>query len=155
MDKVIELYKKGFRMTTDGCMINPKGNEISGWISRGYKNTTLRDGKRCLNVAFHRLQAFQKYGMKIFEKGIVVRHFNGIRSDNSYDNILIGTFKDNSLDMPKEIRITLAIYAASFLIKHHNREEIKLFYNSGHTVRETMKEFNVSSTGTMHYILKH
>lgn len=41
----------------------------------------------------HRLQAYQKFGDKIYEDGIVVRYLNGDRYDNSYDNIGIGTYQ--------------------------------------------------------------
>lgn len=46
----------------------------------------------------HRLVAFQKFGIKVFEDKIVVRHLNGNKLDNSPENIMIGSQNDNIKD---------------------------------------------------------
>jgi hypothetical protein len=58
-----------------------------------------------INIAIHRLQAFQKYGDLLYEEGTVVRHLNGDPGSNAWDNIAIGTMSDNMFDIPKQIRI--------------------------------------------------
>ena len=45
-------------------------------------------------------------------------------TDNSYDNISIGTQSDNVLDMPAERRLARARHAASFR-RHFTREQIE------------------------------
>lgn len=46
----------------------------------------------------HRLVALKKFGPKIFENKVVVRHINGDKLDNSPDNIMIGSQNDNIKD---------------------------------------------------------
>lgn len=63
-----------------------------------------RANGRSLAVPIHRLVAFQKYGTTIFDRKLVVRHLNGNSLDNSVENIAIGTYKDNSMDIPVSVR---------------------------------------------------
>lgn len=101
---------KGYTVTKEGILLNRNGMQVKGRIKdrkRDYYNFDIRIGPRKENkkvhCMIHRLQAYQKFGDKIYEKGIVVRHLNGDRYDNSYDNIDIGTNKDNKNDIPKEL----------------------------------------------------
>ena len=148
-------YSKGYRITAGGRFINPKGIEINGNKYSGYLCTSIRGFPKKKNLLFHRMQSFQKYGVAIYEKGIVTRHFNGNKLDNSWDNILIGTQKENMMDVPENIRIARSLYAASFNIKY-NKEEIKKYHlENGKSYIKTMNEFNISSKGTLHYILNN
>lgn len=49
-------------------------------------------------IAEHRVIAFRKYGSIVFEKGILVRHLDGNKINNSPDNLVIGTNQDNVND---------------------------------------------------------
>ena len=74
-------------------IFNKDGKQLSiGKSSKGYLsfNIRLSKGSKPTRSFVHRLQAFQKFGEKIFKDGIVVRHLNGVSTDNSYDNIGIG-----------------------------------------------------------------
>lgn len=153
MKNEILFYKKGYRITEEGNIINPKGEDIVGGVTNGYKHFCTRLNSKPIMCRAHRLQAFQKYGEKLYEDGIVVRHLNENSLDNSFDNISIGTHKDNALDIPEAIRINRATYAASF-VKRHNHDDIKKFHKENKcSYKKTMKEFNISSKGTLHYIL--
>ena len=93
MDKV-ELAAKRCYVDKDGNIykrLMPKGN-------RYLKFGLTINGKR-LYIPIHRLQAFQKFGMKMFEPGIEVRHLNNNNYDNSWDNIALGTRSENMLDL--------------------------------------------------------
>lgn len=109
---------------------------------------------KTIKVSIHRLQAYQKFGDDIYEEGIEVRHLDGIRTNNSYENIEIGTSSDNKFDIPIEIRKIKSSNAN----KKYSDElvlEIKEYYNSGHTYKETMEKFNISSKGTLSYIINN
>lgn len=145
-------FKRGYRVTENGDLINPKGERVGYACSSGYMYTSIRiDGKK-KNLAAHRLQAFQKYGVKLFENGIVTRHKNNDKLDNSWDNILIGTNHDNQMDVPIQIRIKRAMHATSF-VRKYPREEVKKFYQESKSYKKTMEHFNISSKGTLHFIL--
>ena len=88
--RVLEAYKKGYFVNRDGDVISPFTNKVLKPLRSGkcrYYRITVNKQKVCI----HKLMAYQKYGDKIFEEGIVVRHLNDDPKDNSYDNIIIGT----------------------------------------------------------------
>jgi hypothetical protein len=127
MNKEQIAYEKGYRVTKEGQLLNPKGIKIGCINSAGYKHTSIKINKKYTNIATHRLQAYQKYGDKLFEYGIVVRHLNSNALDNSFDNISIGTQKDNYKDIPEENKKKMVYkqikYPKEFVLKL--REEYK------------------------------
>ena len=101
---------RGYYCDGRGQVFSPKGKIVNGSIgSNGYRTIGVRvifdNGKseKC-NIYVHRLQAYQKYGDKIFDKGVVVRHKNNIKTDNEYSNILVGSYSDNYFDNSEEIK---------------------------------------------------
>jgi hypothetical protein len=63
-------------------------------------------------VLVHRLQAYQKFGLEMFVSGLVVRHKNNITTDNAWSNIILGTYSENIMDKPAEVRRAQAQAAA-------------------------------------------
>tara|TARA_R110000751_G_scaffold2684_1_gene14325 strand:- start:359 stop:832 length:474 start_codon:yes stop_codon:yes gene_type:complete len=147
----VKAYNLGYRVNKKGDLIGLKGNPV-GSESGGYYRIKIREKDGWINCLTHRLQAYQKYGNKIYKSGIVCRHLNGNSLDNSIDNIAIGTQSDNSMDRKKEDRIAHASYASSFA-QVHNHDEIISFYNKEKSYSKTMDKFNISSKGTLHYII--
>ena len=119
-------YDRGYRVTKDGDLLNPKGKKIGSISTKGYEGTGIWIDKKQQKLHTHRLQAYQKYGNKLFEDGIVVRHLNGNPLDNSFNNIAIGTYRDNVMDIPKEIRTKSCVAAAKTLIKYPKEFVLKL-----------------------------
>ena len=128
-------YNKGYRVTKCGNLIGMRGTVIGNLDPKGYYKTEFRINGKDIRFYTHRLQAYQKYGKKIYEKGIIVRHLNSNSLDNSWKNIAIGTLRDNYFDMPKEQRDYLALnvihmhkarikYSKDFVMKL--REEYKI-----------------------------
>ena len=147
-------YEKGYRVTKDGHLLNPRGKVI-GNISSGYIRMALYEEKK-MSVKVHRLQAYQKYGNKLYEDGIVVRHLNGNKLDNSWDNIAIGTYRDNSMDIPKEIRIKRAILAGKASIKYPKEFILKLReeYKEIKNYSKLSRKHNIEVTTIWHLINK-
>ena len=104
-----------------------------------------------MNIKVHRMQAYQKFGDKIYNENLVVRHVNGNYLDNSLDNIELGTDSENMMDVPEEIRIKKASNAAK-IYSDELVTTIKRFKET-HTYNETMQEYNISSKGTLYYII--
>ena len=152
-DKVIIAFKKGYRSDKDGQVTSNRGYLNCFKNNKGYMqfSSARIDGLQ-RQISVHRLQAYQKYGNSMFEDGIVVRHLNGVRDDNSWDNIAIGTESDNRMDIPQHIRVASALYASSFNQKY-DKDEVKAFYQETKSYKKTMEEFGISSKGTLHYIL--
>lgn len=90
-----------------GYQVDPFGNVISPAVrirklekvNHGRKEYTYWhfrfsaqvDSQRHCNVWVHRLQAYQKFGERVFEPRMVVRHLDGNSLNNSWENIGIGT----------------------------------------------------------------
>ncbi len=155
MRKEIEAYKKGYRVTESGSVVGLNVDKLSLYLKKnGYYSFSYRNSNgdsTCVNV--HRLQAFQKYGMLLFDDGIVTRHKNGINIDNSFDNILIGTSSENQMDIPEQIRKSRALHASSFIRKHNKIVVRKYHADNGRSYKKTMERFGISSKGTLNYIL--
>ena len=153
------IYNKGYRMNKAGEFFNPRGKIVKGSLSQGYRRFKKRiegNYNKYKYIKFSRFQAFLKFGDKIYEDGIVVRHLNGRRSDDSWDNIEIGTQSQNMLDRSPKERKAHAIKATKAMMKHKNVNEIiKYHEKNGKSYKKTMKKFKISSTGTLHYILNN
>lgn len=150
---LLQAYNNGVRISECGKKIITTKEEFEQrFFIGGYPAISVRVGDKTYKVYWHRLQAFQKYGQEVFEKGIVVRHKNSIKTDCSVDNILIGTMADNNMDKPIEDRLKYAINATSY-VRKYKASEVKDFYDKNKSYKKTMEEFGISSKGTLHFIL--
>jgi hypothetical protein len=152
---VIHAHHRGYRVSDDGKIINPKGVQINGTradASNNYQTFGFRiEGKRVI-CHTHKLQAYQQYGLDAFAKGIQVRHLDGNRYNNSKENIKIGTPHENYMDRSAEERRAHALVATSYLIKY-NAQEVKAYYALCKSYKKTMSNFGISSKGTLSHIL--
>lgn len=151
---------------SEGYDINEKGEFIRKDLTiknkfrigrNGYYNITLRlPSCERADVKIHKLQAYKKYGIEMFKDGIVVRHMDGNRLNNSWDNILIGTQSDNQMDIPKEIRVNSAI-KASRQKQDNNRkyeERCKIYEDLKNNISYTdiMVKHGITSKGTLSFM---
>ncbi len=145
--------KRGYIVTKQGLLFNLKNKQIGKGLNRhGYHKFSMRINPKIVEVTLHRLQAFQKFGDKLFEKGIVTRHLDGNPRNNEWSNIAIGTHTDNMQDIPKGVRLRKANYATSF-VRKYDKLAIRNFHKEGKSYKETMYKFDISSKGTLHFIL--
>ena len=143
--------QRGYKVTEGGVFCGVRNN-ILIHKNKGYLCVSIKvDGKNRWLFA-HRLQAYQKYGDYIYQKGICVRHLNGDKSDNSFDNIAVGTNRENMMDRSKAERQRIAAFAGKATIKY-NRDEVVEYYNKCNRSRKkTIEHFGMSQAG-LHYIL--
>ncbi|MCB0448468.1 MAG: HNH endonuclease, partial [Gelidibacter sp.] len=130
--------------------VNSAGYQIFGTGSRRYKDNPF------FNIAVHRLQAFQKYGNKIFLNKIVVRHFDEDKLNNKPENILIGTQKDNYHDVPKKKREKIIAKMAETKSQYSNEQAKEMFElrSKGVLQKDIAKKFKCS-TGWISMILNN
>jgi len=152
---LILAYEKGYKITEEGVLYNPNEKIIKGGINtNGYKCFSVKiENNKVVKVTFHRFQAYFKFGDKLFKENIEVRHLNGEKLDNSWKNIEIGTHSENMNDIPKAKRLAKSIHASSFL-KKYNYDDIINYYNIIKSYNLVMKHFNITSKGTLFWILK-
>lgn len=157
---IVEAFKRGYRISNSGEILNPKGTVLKGsFTGGGYRYFSIRKvGKKIergfLRVSVHRLLAFQKFENKLFEPNIVVRHLNSNKLDNSFDNIEIGSVSDNMLDQPKEVRIKRAKVAAATLKSLTDVQVLALREDrkNGAKYSELMQKYSISKS-TVSYIV--
>lgn len=104
-EALIYAYEKGYRIDKNGVATSYTGRVLTpSKASNGYFLCSIFTGTTIQPIPFHRLQAFTKFGMAMFVKGIEVRHLDGNRLNNTWDNIAIGTHSENMLDIPGDQR---------------------------------------------------
>ena len=94
------LYKKGYRVENNK-LYSFTGNELKLRPDRnGYyrKTIRIRGFNNGYPLAIHRLVAYQKYGDRLFETGIEVRHIDGNKLNNHEYNISIGTHSKKTME---------------------------------------------------------
>ena len=156
-DAIRIAQEKGYTVDKDGNVFY-KGKQRklqykSNKEQIKYYKFNIRNNDTIYTIKVHQLQAYQKYGEKMFEDDMVVRHLNCNSLDNSYDNIAIGTASDNMMDIPEDIRKKNAIYATSFTSKF-NHQEVYDFYKKTKIYKQTMDKFGIKSKGTITWIRK-
>ena len=140
-------YLLGYRVTEDGRVLGLSGNERKLQINAaGYYRFSYRKDKPQIRV--HRLQAYQKYGVRLYEAGMVVRHLDGNPENNSASNIEIGTQSQNMQDRDAAVRKAHAKKAASFLRRLTDEQviAIRVAYASGVKGIVLAKQYEVSKS---------
>lgn len=128
--------------------------------NRGYYKFqiyTREDGVKKTHVCFyHRLQAYQKYGDAIYQKGIVVRHLNDVKTDNSISNIAIGSYADNVRDIPLEKKKAMNAkrvkthIARGLMLPIEMREAIRADHEAGLGYKKLKRKYGHSSSGLVY-----
>lgn len=156
---LIIAFEKGYRVDTNGNIISPFNGIIKGVVAlNGRYHFYIRKTKKEYSkaVPVHRLQAYQKFGNKMFEKGIVVRHLNGNPLDNSWTNIEIGTQLENILDRSKESLKEHSLKASrkgqDNIRTYEERCKIYGDLKNGISYSEIMKKYNITSKGTLSFM---
>jgi len=154
-DVLLYAIKKGYYVDSFGNVISPSGKKRAvDYDSWGYPRFTIEYVDKFRNIPVHRLVAYQKYGDKLFEKGMHTRHLNNNKLDYSFDNIAIGTCHENVMDNTKDERVKKARTAAKKLRKFTDSEveEIRKLNKNGIGIRKLSKDYNVAKS-TLSYII--
>ena len=152
-DVLIAVYDKGYRVTKNGEVIGLKGKKLKTRLTnRGYPyfNARVNGKKRVITV--HRLAAYQKFGDDLFEEGVVVRHLDNNKQNNSLENISLGNWHDNFNDMTEEIKNKMfASQIRTRKFKDSDIKEIRKELENGTSIRELAERFEVHQ-GTIQQI---
>ena len=163
-DVILLAKEKGYSCDKKGNAIGPKGNILvspTKEARNGRQGFTIRTdlltGKRSTSVIpLHRWIAFCKFGNRIFDEALVVRHLDGNVRNNSWNNLDLGSQSDNMMDRPEAARILHAKRAASFVRKFTDQEELEIrkHHSEVRSYKHTMEKFGIGNKATLHYILK-
>lgn len=146
---ILKAVEKGYTIDKKGNVYGIKNkNKLYLYNNRdGYYSFGIRMNKKRITIQVHRFQAYMKFGKKALEEGIHVRHLNNISTDNSWDNIAIGSQSDNMMDIPKKQRRKNASHPK------YNHKQILLDRKNGMKYTEIMKKYNIASKSTVSYII--
>jgi len=155
-------FERGYKVSYDGGFYSPRGDELKPQVKcTGYYYWTIskhsRSKGRNYSFFIHRLQAYQKFGDKMFETGIQVRHINGNSKDNSWYNIEIGSISENMMDKSPEVRKIIAKKAAKVLRKLSDDDVLSIrfaYRNRMMTLTKLAEYYNVSKS-TISYIVNN
>lgn len=156
---VLEAFSEGYDINKKGELIRKDGSIKNKFRidKNGYCNVTLRlPSCDKADLRIHKLQAYKKYGKLLFKESLVVRHFDGVKTNNSWDNILIGTPSDNQMDRSEESRVTSATIASRKMQDNvRSYGERCLIYEdlkNNIPYKEIMLKHNISSKGTLSFM---
>ena len=152
MNPVELAYQMGYRCDKCGNVTGLKGQVLKIRPNcKGYPYFGIRlFGRKKKNVATHRLQAFQKFGAAMFAPGMEVRHMDSNRMNAHWDNLELGTRRENEMDKPPEVRLASAIAATRAAQKHDHAAIIQHYREHG--FRLTLNTFQIGK-GTLSFIL--
>jgi len=155
-ESMIQALTKGYKVDLNGDVWLNDKNVRKYTDKKGYFLFSVKvklNGKSTVyKLAIHRMQAYQKYGDVVFDTRLCVRHKDGNCKNNRYDNILIGSYSDNMMDVPQDVRLKKSIKASSF-IKKYNHEEIIKMHNEGLSYGKIMEKIGIKSKGTISFIV--
>ncbi len=122
------LYAKvlGYHVESDGTVKSPFSQKAGYVAKTGYVYVTVEFEGGDVKIPIHRLAAYQKFGDLIFNTGNVVRHLDGNPSNNSYDNLALGSQSDNMLDRSEDSRREHAKKGAKVLRKLSDQQVVTL-----------------------------
>lgn len=152
---VRKVFERGYRVNQDGFVVSPIGTIRKTTVNtNGYRCFSYKTNIKTTPVFVHKLCAYQKYGSLAFLCDCI-RHLDGNRLNNRPENIEIGTLRENMLDIPAKLRKERAKHASRHVTKYCEScvKEIKEYYDKTKSYSLTMKEFDISSKGTLYFIL--
>ena len=154
---ILFTVKKGYVVNKDGDVFYNGRKRSLNKDHKGYFYFSVRfvenNKVQIKKVYVHKLQAYIKFGNKLFEEGIEVRHLDNDSTNNKWDNIDIGDRSQNELDKPKEDRIKYAINA-SYENRVFSDDVVKCILNDrrkGFTYKELCDKYNTSKS-TLSYM---
>lgn len=114
----------------------------------GYKILQTRISGKNVYILIHRIIAFQKFGNKIFDPGIEVRHLDGNKLNNHPDNILIGTHSENMFDVPLNLRMHRTRKGAlkTRRFSYEEAEQIRKEHNQGLSYKELSTKYKIGKS---------
>jgi len=152
---IIEAFTLGYKISKDR-LLNPYGVLVAQKLDdKGYYSVMLGPRGARTRIRMHRLIAFDKFGNDMFNYQCV-RHKNGNQTDNSHDNLILGTHSDNRMDMPEHVRKHLGKYAASKNRKLSAKEvdTLRSDRNNGMSYKQLTDKYGIAKS-TVSYIVNN
>lgn len=145
MKKVLEhIIAQGYTIDKDGIVKNPQGTVIPGSVSEGYLKFSVRtDFTSSYAMRIHKFQAYMKFGDEIFSTKQVVKHANGITTDNSYNNIILG---NKSIGKPTKRKVEFTDEIKDKILEDRKNNV---------SYRKLVEKYGIPKSTIMDFVNKH
>lgn len=154
-DKRVEeyAYEKGYRATKRGEIIGTSGKTLklqthaSGELYFGVR-APKELGRKMWHCKVHRFIGYIKFGGRIYEDDILVRHPNNDMEDNRWENIELGTRSVKQHDFSPEERHNFAANAgrSKSNMTMEKARKMRELHKQGIPYSKLMKKFGISKT---------
>lgn len=150
-ERTVRASTSGYTVTEDGRVLSPSNEPIrltqnpQGYLKFSVPKVTAAGSARTVYV--HQLAALQRFGPRALSVGTQVRHRNGVKTDNTRSNILIGTGSDNQLDIPIETRLRMMKVRVRAAAQHNrlfSADALRAIRESPKGIRELARELGVA-----------
>lgn len=107
-------------------------------------------------VKIHGIVAFQKFGDRVFEKGIEVRHMDSDKTNFSKDNIAIGTRSQNIADRPPGSQLAASHRGARKNRKYSDElaARVQAAHKAGMGYSELRRTFGIRSAAPIYAMIR-
>ena|SRR5699024_6617479 len=143
---ILYAYEMGYRSDENGNVISHKGNVLSlGEGSNGYLIFRIWKKGRRTSVSAHRFSAYCYYGNELFDNECVM-HRNGVKTDNSKENLAIGSLRENYKDNCDKWKESFSLKGAKTRRKFTENEvrKIKNDIKNGTNITQMARNYGVA-----------
>lgn len=152
---IIIAKNKGYTIDKNGDVYGPSNIKLKLYLKNGYYSFAIRiaNTRSMQRIPVHKYQAYIKFNILSSIK-LHVRHKNGISTDNSWGNILIGSSSDNSNDKKPEVRKDASLQASWSKNKIHAIRYVNILNdrNLGMTYDDLKDKYNISKSCLSYYL---
>lgn len=124
---IVEIASKCLYQVTSTGEVHNGSKQLKLQIHKGATNylvfTCRVNGKKS-NIPIHRLQAYLKFGDKALRAKVEIRHMDGNSFNNSWDNLELGTRKQNEQDKPVDVRMRVSRIANDARLLKRLQQEV-------------------------------
>lgn len=139
--------RNGYRVTSDGDVLNPSGRRLSGYIKNGYRFVQLPWARR---AAVHVLVIEAFTGPR--PKGMQCCHINGVRTDNRAENLRWGTPKENYDDQVRHGSRPLGVKHCRSKLSEREVLDIRAAAAAGAGTRVLSSRYNLNRSTVLQII---
>lgn len=145
---IMYAYELGYRSDENGKIYSHKENKLSlGKGTNGYLLFRIWKKDKHISISAHRFSAYCYFGNELFDNECVM-HRNGIKTDNSKENLAIGSLRENYQDNCEKWKESFSLKGAKTKRKFTESQirEIKNGLRNGTSFSQLARSYGVAKS---------